>query len=184
MRIITGIARGRRLASPAGENTRPTSDRVKESLFNIIQSQTSGAKVLDLFAGTGSLGLEALSRGAGHCIFIEKDKAAYKILRQNIEGIEFDEISESYNQEAANALKIFSKRGLKFDIIFLDPPYGKGMVENSISEISRLGLGEKGCLIVSESDLVDILPEKVDNFFRKRVEKYGRTIISFWLKEE
>lgn len=184
MRIITGIARGRKLASPEGENTRPTSDRVKESLFNIIQVQVPGAKILDLYAGTGNLGLEALSRGAQHCTFIEKDKTAYRVLRQNIEGIKFHEMSESFNQEASTALKILSKRGLKFDIIFLDPPYGRGMVESSITSISSLGLGEEECLIISESDLGDNIPEKIGDYTRNRTEKYGRTVISFWNKED
>lgn len=105
MRIITGIAKGRKLTAPEGNNTRPTLDRVKESLFNIISNQISDSKVLDLFAGSGSLGLECISRGANLCIFCEKDKNTFKYLKENVINLGFSSSCELYNHDAFFVLK-------------------------------------------------------------------------------
>lgn len=184
MRIITGIARGRVIKAPEGLNTRPTSDRVKESMFNILTYKYSFDNVLDLFAGSGNLGLEAISRGAKKCIFIEQDKNSYNVLLENIKSLKFDAQSETYKQDAFLALDLLMKRNMKFDLIFLDPPYGKGLIEKSIQKISQNNLLSDKGVIVSEQDEKDIVPEKIDDIVKVRQEKYGRTIISFWVKEE
>lgn len=184
MRIITGIARGRVIKAPEGLNTRPTSDRVKESMFNIIDYHYSYEKVLDLFAGSGNLGLEAISRGAKKCIFVEQSKEAYNYLVDNIKNLKFQEHSEHYKQDAFVALEILSKRGEKFDLIFLDPPYGKGLVEKSIEMIYKKDLLDDDGVIVSEQNVNDIIPDIIGDIKKVRVEKYGRTTIAFWSKEE
>jgi 16S rRNA (guanine966-N2)-methyltransferase len=184
MRIISGIARGRRIDAPEGLNTRPTSDRVKESMFNIIQKKIFDKAVLDLFAGTGNLGLEALSRGAVSCIFIERDKNTFGILKNNIKSLGFEKMCEVYNQDAFVALNLLGKRGISFDLIFLDPPYGKGMIEKALEIINTGMLLKDGGLIVSEYDEKDIMPEKIGSIHIYRTEKYGRTRLAFWILEE
>lgn len=184
MRIITGIAKGRRILAPEGIETRPTSDRVKEALFNIIQYKIDGSIILDLFAGTGNLGLEAVSRGAQRCVFIEHNRNTYKILLRNIEYLGFNGKSEAYNQDAFTALKILARREEKYDIIFLDPPYGKGYIEKAIELISHFDLLSDEGIIASEHDKTDELPEKVGLLKVYRSERYGRTKITFWNKEE
>ncbi|WP_027307429.1 16S rRNA (guanine(966)-N(2))-methyltransferase RsmD [Caloramator sp. ALD01] len=184
MRIITGTARGRIIKAPEGLNTRPTSDRVKESMFNILDYHYSYENVLDLFAGSGNLGLEAISRGAKKCIFIEQNKEAYNYLVDNIKNLKFEDYCEYYKQDAFSAVEILAKRGEKFDLIFLDPPYGKGLVEKSIKSIYEKGLLDDNGVIVSEQDVNDVLPDIIGNIKKVRVEKYGRTAIAFWSKEE
>jgi 16S rRNA (guanine966-N2)-methyltransferase len=184
MRIITGIARGRMIKAPEGMDTRPTSDRVKESLFNIISKKLRDSIVLDLFAGTGNLGLESISRGAEKCIFVENNKHAYKVLKENIDLLKFQDKSETYFQEAFTTLKTLHRINQKHDIIFLDPPYGKGLIESSIKEIYNLDLLNSGGIIVSEYDSEDNVPETIGKIKIYRTETYGRTKISFWTKEE
>lgn len=186
MRIITGSMKGRKIKAMEGTNTRPTSDRVKESLFNILINKLDirGKSVLDLFAGTGNLGLEALSREAMGCVFVEKDKNAYNVLKINIEALNFLSKSQCYNQDAFYAIKIIAKNNKKFDIIFLDPPYGKGYVEQAIRKISEFDLLACNGIIISEYDENDEIPELIENIKIFRTEKYGRTKISFWTKEE
>lgn len=180
MRIISGTAKGRKLETLEGLNTRPTSDRVKESVFNIILRDIFDANVLDLFGGIGSLGIEALSRGAKHCTFVEENKNAYKVLKENIEKLEFQNKSELYQTDAFGALKTFGRIEKQFDIIFLDPPYGKGYVEKSIKEIDKLNLTNDNSLIISELDNIDNIPESIGDFKVDRIKKYGRVKMAFW----
>lgn len=184
MRIITGIARGRRIKAPEGLKTRPTLDRVKESLFNIISSKIYDSTVLDLFAGSGNLGLEALSRGARFCTFVECDRNTFRFLKENIEMLDFIKKCELYNQDAFSALRKISSRNLKYNIIFLDPPYGKGLIEKSIEYIDEMDLLDYDGIVVSEYDEKDMIPEKIGKMKLYRTEKYGRVKISFWAKEE
>ncbi len=183
MRIISGSAKGRKLKTPEGLDTRPTTDRVKESLFNIILKYVFDANVLDLFAGTGNLGLECLSRGSESCVFVEQNKKTFDILKDNIETLNFKEKAIFYNKDSFSVLDDLSKQGKKFDLIFLDPPYGKGYVEKSIEKISKLNLATNDALIVSEFDGIDNVPEKVGDFRIYRVQKYGRVRIAFWERE-
>lgn len=182
MRIITGSAKGRKILAPEGLTTRPTSDRVKESVFNILYNVRNFDAVLDLFAGSGNLGLEAISRGAKKCVFVEQDKQSYNVLIQNIKSLKFDAYSEYYRQDAFIALQLLSKRGIKFDLIFLDPPYSKGLVEKSIEEIIKNNLLDNDGIIVSEHDEKEDIPNEVAGIKKYRQEKYGRTIVAFWSK--
>lgn len=183
MRIITGIAKGRIIKAPEGQVTRPTSDRVKESLFNIISKKIYGSKVLDLFSGTGNLGLEALSRGAETCTFVEENNNTYKILSWNVENLGFASSSSLYKGNAFDVLEVLSKSNKKYDIIFLDPPYSRGLVETSIQKISKLGVLDQSGIIISECDEKDNTPENICDIKVYRIEKYGRTKIYFWNKE-
>jgi 16S rRNA (guanine966-N2)-methyltransferase len=136
MRVVAGKFRGRPLAVPAGQDTRPTSDRVREAVFNILTHgiedfAIEGARVLDLFAGTGALGIEALSRGAAYCLFVEEDAEARGIIRHNIEALELTGVTKVFRRDATH-LGDASSRGA-FDLVFLDPPYGKGLAERALA---------------------------------------------------
>jgi len=147
MRIISGYYKGRKISALPHKDTRPTTDKVRENIFNILGPIEGD--VLDLFAGTGALGIEALSRGAGGCIFIDGAKDAIGVLKKNTEGIE--EPVEIYRNDYRRALKALSKREKSFDLIFLDPPYDKNIVSFALSEIKKLGLLKTGGRIVVEA---------------------------------
>lgn len=147
MRIISGYYKGRKITTLPHRDTRPTTDKVRENIFNILGP--IDGDVLDLFAGTGALGIEALSRGAAGCIFIDGAKDAVGVLKKNTEGL--DEPVEIYRNDYRRALKALAKREKTFDLIFLDPPYGKNIISFALSEIKRLGLLNEGGRIVTEA---------------------------------
>ncbi len=157
MRIITGSARGCRLKAPKGMKTRPTSDRIKESLFNILGSFVRGKEVLDLFAGTGSLGLEALSRGAGHAVFV--DRATAGIIRENAEHAGLLDRSEILKGDALACLSRMGRDGRSFQLVFCDPPYHAGLWEQALQMVDRLELLDPEGLLVVEHGGDELLPE-------------------------
>jgi 16S rRNA (guanine966-N2)-methyltransferase len=183
MRIITGIAKGRKIKSPEGMGTRPTLDRVKVSIFNILNNKINGAKVLDLFAGTGSLGLEAISRYAETCTMVEWHKPTFNILNENISTLGFEKNSITYNIDAIEVLGKLNKKAEGFDIIFLDPPYGQNLVDTSVTYIDKYNLLNTEGVIMSKYDSTDTITEKIGNIRVYRTIKYGRSIVSFWSKE-
>lgn len=178
MRIISGSARGLKLATLEGTETRPTLDRVKEPLFSIIQTKIKDAKVLDLFAGSGALGLEALSRGAQNAVFTDISKRAVEVINQNIKRMKFEEKSVVLNQSYEKTLKDLASESKEFDLIFLDPPYASGLLENAIQEIISYNLLSKEGIIVVETDMESEL-QKVQNIglHIKDIRKYGRVIL-------
>lgn len=178
MRIISGSARGLKLVTLEGTETRPTLDRVKEPLFSIIQAQIKDARVLDLFAGSGALGLEALSRGAQNAVFTDISKRAVEVINQNIKKMKFEEKSVVLNQSYEKTLKDLASESKEFDLIFLDPPYASGLLENAIQEIISYNLLSKEGIIVVETDMESEL-QKVQNIglHIKDIRKYGRVIL-------
>ncbi len=174
MRVIAGSAKGRQLACLKGEHTRPTTDRVKENLFNILSPYVAGAQVLDLFAGTGALGIEALSRGAAHCLFVEKDAAAARIVQKNLAAARVEERSTLRRTDALQVLR----EGGQYDLILLDPPYPLGLIPKVLEEISRSGLLRAGGIIAAENEAP--LPETVGNLQRTDERRYGRIWLSFY----
>lgn len=175
MRIISGQFKGRKLKTLDGMNTRPTADRVKESLFNILGNKVYDANVLDLFAGSGSLGLEALSRGAVSCVFVDSSKAAISIVEENVKLCRQEKNSKLINKDYIEVLKLVDE---KFDIIFVDPPYSKG-IELVVLDRAKNILTEDGVIIV-ETDQTDIPPDEINGLVKYDSRKYGRTIISFY----
>ena len=173
MRVITGSARGRRLGELEGMETRPTTDRVKEGLFNIIQFDIEGRKVLDLFAGTGQLGIEALSRGAKSALFVDKRADAVKLVRENLALCHLEENAQVICGDSLAALGTQSGR---FDIIFLDPPYNKGYGEALLPLLSR-PLAEGG-IILFEHSRDEAFPEEIGGLKRVREYRYGKTLIT------
>lgn len=174
MRIISGNRKGHKLKSPDGINTRPTSDRVKESIFNIIQTHLPAENVLDLFAGSGAMGIEALSRGSTHATFIENEKSSFNIVRANLESSRFENNAKLI---LGDAIEYLENSASGIDIIFLDPPYNKGFIAPIIRKISERNLLKIGGLIVIESDFDgEDIPTFDFNIIKK--VKYGRACIT------
>lgn len=179
MRIISGSRRGLRLKGPKTDATRPTEDRIKESLFNILFTIEPNSLVLDLFAGSGSVGLEFLSRGASQVYFVEKNRDTLKVLRENISHCKFDNQSIVLPQDYIKALKNLSKRDIKFDYIFLDPPYGKGFVNIAMEYILEYDLlDSEGLIIIEHEKDLDFI--YVGEFKEIDMRDYGTKLISFY----
>ena len=179
MRVITGKARGVVLKTPEGMQTRPTADRVKEALFSIIQFDIPGCKVLDLFGGTGQLGIEALSRGASSAVFVDASDAACKLIRENLRRTKLEADGRVVRSDYMDFLKNCRE---KFDIIFLDPPYAEVFLENSLNFITEIDILQTNGIIVTERALDKELPFAPDGFSRSKDYKYGNTLITLYRK--
>lgn len=177
MRVITGSARGRRLRTLDGTDIiRPTAESVKEAMFSIIQFELDGSRVLDLFAGCGQLGIEALSRGAQSCHFVEQNKQALEVLKDNIRHCCLEEKAAVITGDA----RAFLKRDNTFDIALLDPPYQKGLIEEVLPLlVSRMSAGG---LILCESDKQEALPEQIEDWAVKKRYNYGKTKLTLYRK--
>ena len=177
MRIISGQARGKQLASVQGMEIRPTSDRVREALFSSLASRLGsfdGLDVLDLFAGTGALGLEALSRGAAHVCFVDSGRQAQKLIRTNSERCGMDQRYQLMPLAVDQALERLSGA---FDLIFLDPPYRKGLVDTTLNHISQRGLLKPDGLICAEEDKTTTVQEVYGHYQRINLKIYGTTAL-------
>ncbi|MTI69952.1 MAG: 16S rRNA (guanine(966)-N(2))-methyltransferase RsmD [Firmicutes bacterium] len=183
MRIITGLAKGHRIKAPKGLKTRPTTDRIKESLFNIIPD-VSNQRVLDLFSGSGNIGIEFLSRGAEQCYFIDNNASSVKIIKENLKKTDLIKKANVYKNSVDRAIKILSKKRVVFDIIFLDPPYNKNLVKPTIEEISENNILSKEGYIIIEHESSLNLPEKISDLVNFDTRKYKDTSISFYRREE
>lgn len=178
MRVISGKARGTILYTLEGEATRPTLDRVKEALFNILQNEIRDARVLDLFAGSGALGIEALSRGAKEVIFSDKSVKAIQIIKKNIEKTHFEKQCDIVNQDYE---KIIKNSKEKFDVIFLDPPYEADIATNAVKLIMEYELLQEDGMIVLETDQEkrELKKLKEINVNLYDLRKYGRIRLIF-----
>lgn len=179
MRVITGKARGVLLKTPEGMLTRPTTDRVKEALFSIINFEIPGAKVLDLFGGTGQLGIEALSRGAQNAVFVDAREDACKLIRENLKRTKLDQLGRVVRSDYLDYLARCRER---YDIILLDPPYAEVFLENSLKRITEIDILQSNGIIVAERPLGKELPWEFDGFTRSKDYKYGKTLITIYRK--
>jgi 16S rRNA (guanine966-N2)-methyltransferase len=179
MRIISGIAKGRRLAAPKSQAVRPTSDRVKESIFNILGGEVKGKVVLDLFAGTGNLGIEALSRGARRALFVEKGRQALRLIQKNLSQLGMEQRSEILPRDVSRAIGVLEQRGEPFDLILMDPPYEKGLIQNTLSKLLSHRIYHEDSILVIEHDRREPIPEVVEGWTLFRQRKIGNTLISF-----
>lgn len=178
MRIVGGMFKSRRLKFPKQKTTRPTSSKVREALFNIIMSRIPDSVFVDLFAGSGAVGLEALSRGAKFAIFIEKDVRACDIIKQNIKNLGIDESKILIIcDDAISGLKKLEKKGYSFDIIFIDPPYYKKMIKPCLDLLKSSELLNSGAITVLQYPKDEIIDTQ--DFIIVKNKKYGRTILSF-----
>ena len=180
MRVISGKARGIVLKTPEGLQTRPTADRVKEAMFSIIQFDLPGATVLDLFGGTGQLGIEAVSRGAKHAYFVDSADSACRLIRENLRRAKME---EQGSVTRGDHLQYLSQCRQKFDIIFLDPPYAEVFLENAIKKISEIDILESGGIIVAERPVEKPLLLEIDGFSRSKDYKYGNTLLTLYRKD-
>lgn len=171
MRVISGTAGGRRLKELQGMDTRPTTDKVKESLFNIIQFEIEGRKVLDLFGGTGQLGIEALSRGAEHCTFVEQRRDAVALIRENVKYCDLQNQARIVQGESLSFLTTCRE---KFDVIFLDPPYQTDLLDRSLELITKFDILNEHGIIICESASDRTLPVLQAPYQQGRAYRYGK----------
>ena len=179
MRVITGKARGVTLKTPEGLQTRPTTDRVKEALFSVIQFDVPTATILDLFGGTGQLGIEALSRGAKRAVFVDESDKACRLIRENLKRTRMEQEGTVVRSDY---LAYLSRCSEKFDIIFLDPPYAEVFLENALKRITEIDILQSGGIIVAERPLDKDLPYEFEGYTRSKDYKYGNTLITLYRK--
>ncbi len=179
MRVIAGKAKGTQLNTPDGLLTRPTTDRVKEALFSIIQFDIPGAAVLDLFGGTGQLGIEALSRGASRAVFVDARREACQLIRSNLAKTHMEPDASVVQSDY---LQYLNRTREKFGIIFLDPPYAEVFLENAIKRITEIDILCSGGIIVAERPLGKELPWEYEGFTRSRDYRYGKIILTLYRK--
>lgn len=177
MRVITGNARGRRLKTPDNYDIRPTTDNVKESVFNIIQFDIEGRQVLDLFAGTGQLGIECLSRGAAGAVFVDRDRDAVSIVKDNLKtcGMKATVLQE-------DSISFLNHCG-KFDVIFIDPPYDSDLYESALKIINLVDILSEGGIIICEARREKVLPEMTEPYRKRKEYNYGKVKICIYTKE-
>ena len=179
MRVITGSARGVRLKTPDGLKTRPTSDRVKEALFSAIQFEVQGARFLDLFAGTGQMGIEALSRGANSAVFVDDWKNACNLVRENLQITKLSDRAKVCNLDYLSFLNTCKET---FDIVFLDPPYAEIFLENALNKISEIDILSDRGIIICERPAEKQLDLEISGLQRCKDYKYGKTWITIFRK--
>lgn len=178
MRIITGSRRGKKLKTLEGDAVRPTADRVKESLFNILRFDLEGRAFLDLFAGSGQIGLEALSQGAARAVFVDSSKRSCAVVQENIAATDLSAQAQVVNSDF---LSFLMRNTEKFDIAFLDPPYRTGMLEKALENITPHM--NRGGVVVCEHPTDEELPEKAGEFVRTREYRYGKILLTAYRHE-
>lgn len=183
MRIIAGSFKGRRLATVRGK-IRPTSDKVREAVFNILGPAVTEARVLDLFAGTGALGLEALSRGANAAVFVEDHAASLAVLRRNIETLGLTDRVEVLPLPVKAGLKKLTARQAEFELAFLDPPYGGGLAAAALKDLAAARILSPSAWVVAEHSRREALPEAVDTLALMELRRYGDTQVAFYLVQK
>lgn len=184
MRVIAGECRGRRLKALEGNNTRPTTDKVKESMFNMIGPYFNGGKALDLFAGSGSLGIEALSRGMDHVVFIDRHHGAIRIIKDNIALVRKEDQSTVLKKEATQAIHDLALTHQAFDLVLLDPPYAKQDIEHQLQLMLEYHLILPEGVVVCETDKAIVLNETIGTLHQHRRAEYGGTAVTIYYNED
>ena len=180
MRVIAGTARGTQLKTPEGMQTRPTIDRVKEALFSIIHFDLPGAKVLDLFGGTGQLGIEALSRGAASATFVDQAEPACRLIKENLRRAKLENGARVVR---GDYMEYLSRCREEYDIILLDPPYAEVFLENALKRIAEIDILRSGGIIVAERPVGKDLPWEFPGFTRSKDYKYGTVLLTLYRKD-
>lgn len=182
MRIIAGEAKNRIIKTRKGFDTRPTLESVKESLFSIITPYIEGSVFLDLFSGSGSISLEAISRGAKRAVMIEKDGEALKYIIENIDNLGFSDRCRAYKNDAIRAIDILGRKNEKFDIIFMDPPYQDNVTKKVLKAIDKANILAEDGLIICEHHLLEDLEDNIASFRKTDERKYNKKILTFYTK--
>ena len=180
MRVVSGTCKGRPLKAVPGTSTRPTTDKVKEAIFNMIGPYFNGGLGLDLFGGSGGLGIEGLSRGLDKVIFVDKDAKAIQTIKSNVESCDFSSKIEIYRNDALRAIKALTKRDIQFDLIFLDPPYHKQQLKDLIEYIEENRILTRTGFVVAEHATEVDLPQQINGLMRTKFEKYGISAVSIF----
>lgn len=185
MRVIAGKARGKRLKAPPGDNTRPVTDMIKEALFNVWGESIQGAVFLDLFAGSGSMGIEALSRGARNVIFIDNNARAVGIIKENLQNCNFNEGFEVHRNDVFRAINILQNRGTKFDLIYVDPPFTNEAIFDKVIKILDEAqiLGQNGTLVI-RTYKKKTLPVSLSHLSKYRSKDYGESVLHYYRSNE
>ncbi|MDP4085704.1 MAG: 16S rRNA (guanine(966)-N(2))-methyltransferase RsmD [Bacillota bacterium] len=184
MRVVSGSCKGRALKAVQGNTTRPTTDKVKEAMFNMIGPYFNGGIALDLFAGSGGLGIEGLSRGMEKVIFIDREAKAIQTIHENIKACRLEEHTEVYRTDAERALKALIKRELTFDFIFLDPPYKKQQLISLMEKMDNHSLLNTGGIILCEHSTDVVLPQSIGTYVQKKHEKYGIIAVTIFMNSD
>ena len=179
MRVITGTARGVPLKAPKGMDTRPTMDQVKEGIFSAIQFEVEGRQVLDLFAGSGQLGIEALSRGAAHCTFVDKGRDPISVIRENLKKTRLEEKAKIVQADYSSYLKTCRRQ---FDLVLLDPPYAEVFLENALKRISEIDILSDSGIIICERPVEKALTADYAGLTHYRDYRYGKTAVTIFRK--
>lgn len=180
MRVVSGTAKGRPLKAVPGTGTRPTTDKVKEAVFSMIGPYFDGGQALDLFAGTGGLGIEALSRGMDGAVFVDREKASIDVVQHNLAAAGFADRAEVYRTDALRALKALSKRERRFDLVFLDPPYRMTNMEEILGLLNDYRLVQEEATVLVEHDASHRYEESVGPFRQIRHAVYGDTAVTIY----
>ena len=180
MRVISGKAKGRRLIAPKGGAVRPTADRIKESLFDILPRDFSGMKILELFAGTGNVSIEALSRGAETVVLVDASERSARIIRENLRRVGFTDRAQVWSMPAHRALNAVARHGQKFDLIFLDPPYEQKLVGRSLELIASIHPLEPSAVVVAEHSVREKVKSSYGFLSLNDQRRYGDTLLSFF----
>ena len=179
LRIIAGDLKGRKLRSVRGTKTRPTADRVREAIFNVLSFQIQGSRVLDLFAGTGAFGIEALSRGAESAVFVDVDKASISVLQDNINCLSLENLTKVIRWDLARNLSCLRSLRSAFNLIFMDPPYHTSMIEPTLFNLHSSQAMQKGARIVVEHSYRETIPKSPLPYEMSDQRRYGKTLVSF-----
>lgn len=181
MRVVSGNFKGRQLKAVPGVTTRPTTDKVKEAIFNMVGPYFEGGYALDLFAGSGGLGIEALSRGIEKCVFVDREQKAIQTIHKNLELCQIEAASfEVYRNDAERALKAIIKRGIQFQLVFLDPPYKQQKLKALINILSENNVMNENGFIITEHGSDVQLEEEIGHFIKEKYETYGMSSISIY----
>jgi 16S rRNA (guanine(966)-N(2))-methyltransferase RsmD len=180
LRVISGTLKGRKLASFRGRHIRPTADRVREALFNILQLAWEERQAVDLFAGTGGLGIEALSRGASRVVFIEQHPRALEVLEKNVRALDLSGSCEILRMSVEEGMRVLQRRQQTFDVAFLDPPYGSGLAPSALRLLARSAIMRAGGVIVAEHHVREEILSSYGPLALSDRRRYGETVISFF----
>ncbi|MBW1709920.1 MAG: 16S rRNA (guanine(966)-N(2))-methyltransferase RsmD [Deltaproteobacteria bacterium] len=183
MRVIGGKYRGHRLFVPRGLSVRPTADRVREAIFNILGPKVEGRRVLDLFAGTGALGLEALSRGSSEAVFVDRRPEALLTINRNIEALGLKEAARTLKIDLYKGAGLLKNETEPFDLVFLDPPYGKNLIQRALNLIARFNLTSQDVFVVAEHSGKEGLNQADENWHLTEQRIYGQTKVAFFIKK-
>ena len=182
MRVISGLKKGYKLKAPKGKDTRPTEDRIKESLFNILRDIDEESIVLDLFAGSGSIGIEFLSRGAKKAYFIDKSYLSIKTIKDNLEHTGLKEKAEIIKNDSIKSIRLFGSQEIMFDYIFIDPPYGEGLIMEVLEKISSEEILKRDGIIIVEHEKELVLGDRIYDFKRLDYRNYGSKSLTIYSK--